>query len=210
MPAPQDEPSTTASRKTLRARLIAERERFTRPGPERYAYTAASAALERELLGVLHQIEPELLGVYWPVRCEFNAGAALQSDKSMSNLPLALPFTHRSPPHMDYRRWDGTAPDGTDDVGIATSRRGEVVVPDAVLVPCVGFTADGYRLGYGGGFFDRWLALHPHVTAIGIAWSLGRVDAAEFAPEPHDQPLTQAAVGEASVQGLEPANDRVA
>ena len=189
MPALQDEPSTR-SRKTLRERLIAERARFVNADPANGAFAAASAALGGALLGVLRQIEPELLGVYWPVRSEFNARPALQSDESMSTLPLALPFTRRSPPRMEYRRWDGATPRGTDECGIAASADGEEVVPDTVLVPCVGFTADGYRLGYGGGFFDRWVALHPHVTTIGIAWSFGRLEAGAFEPEPHDQPLT--------------------
>lgn len=183
MPAPLDEPPQ--SRKTLRDRLIAERRRFA--GSDRAA--AGAAALARNLHELLQQIEPEVLGVYWPVRSEFNAALALQSDKSAPNLDLALPFAQRSPARMDYRRWDGAAPRAVDECGIASSD-GEVVVPDTVLVPCVGFTRDGYRLGYGGGFFDRWLALHPHVTTIGVAWSVQQIDAAEFRPEAHDQPLT--------------------
>jgi 5,10-methenyltetrahydrofolate synthetase len=183
MPAPLDEPPR--SRKTLRDRLIAERERFA--GSERAA--SASAALARNLHQVLQQIEPELLGVYWPVRSEFNAALALQSDKSAPKLPLALPFARRTPAQMEYRRWDGSGPRAIDDCGIASSD-GETVVPDTVLVPCVGFTHEGYRLGYGGGFFDRWLALHPHVTAVGIAWSAQQIDASEFHAGAHDQPLT--------------------
>ena len=183
MPAPQDE--LIRSRKTLRDRLIAGRERFANSD----LAADANAALTRALLGVLGQIEPELLGVYWPVRYEFNAAAALQSDKWASALPLALPFTRRVPPQMEYRRWDGATPRGTDECGIAASD-GEIVVPDIVLVPCVGFTADGYRLGYGGGFFDRWLALHPHVTTVGVAWSTQLMEASEFHPEAHDRPLT--------------------
>lgn len=187
MPASLDEP--THSRKTLRARLIAERERFA--NSDRAA--AAATALARSLRELLQQIEPELLGVYWPVRSEFNAALALQSDESAPKLPvalpLALPFASRTPARMEYRRWDGTAPRVIDECGIAASD-GDAVVPDTVLVPCVGFTREGYRLGYGGGFFDRWLALHPHVTTIGIAWSVQQIGAAEFRPEAHDQPLT--------------------
>ena len=183
MPAPLDEPPR--SRKTLRDRLIAERECFA--SSDRVA--AATMALARHLHDLLQQIEPELLGVYWPVRSEFNAALALQSDESAPKLPLALPFARRTPRQMDYRRWDGAAPRATDECGISASD-GETVVPDTVLVPCVGFTREGYRLGYGGGFFDRWLALHPHVTTVGIAWSAQQIDAVEFRPEAHDLPLT--------------------
>ena len=73
--------------------------------------------------------------------------------------------------------------------GIGASDGAEVV-PDVLLVPCVGFTEAGYRLGYGGGYYDRWLAAHPGATAIGVAWSFSRIDPASFAAEPHDVPLT--------------------
>ena len=59
--------------------------------------------------------------------------------------------------------------DGSDDA--ASPAAGAVVVPDVLLVPCVGFAAGNYRLGYGGGYFDRYLARHPHVTTMGVAWS---------------------------------------
>ena len=87
---------------------------------------------------------------------------------------------------MDYRRWDGAPPSRQDECGIASSD-GAVVVPDVVLVPCVGFTREGYRLGYGGGYFDRWLAAHPGVISIGLAWGLSET---HFPAEPHDQALT--------------------
>lgn len=193
MPDPQDERSQP--RKFLRERLIAEREAFAGSAQA----GDARAALARTLAGVLEQTEPELLGVYWPMRSEFNAAGALQSDKTLAKLPLALPFAHRSPPRMEYRRWSGDPPALTDEFGIAATD-GEVVIPDTVLVPCVGFTPDGYRLGYGGGFFDRWLALYPHVMTIGIAWSFARIESARFEPQEHDRPL-MLVVTEAGVFG---------
>lgn len=90
---------------------------------------------------------------------------------------------------MEYRAWDGVAPTTCDEAGIP-SPSGAVTLPDVVLVPCVGFTDEGFRLGYGGGYFDRWLAAHPQVTAVGLAWSQARLDAAQFQPEAHDIALT--------------------
>ncbi len=104
-------------------------------------------------------------------------------------LPLALPFVRKQPPQMHYRAWDGKPPALLDEARIPASDGGEVT-PDVVLVPCVGFTLAGYRLGYGGGYFDRWMAAHPQVTTVGIAWASSEMQANEFGPEPHDQPLS--------------------
>ncbi|HZT55460.1 MAG TPA: 5-formyltetrahydrofolate cyclo-ligase [Burkholderiaceae bacterium] len=172
-------------RQALRTRLLAQREQFVAGD----GFEAAFAALARHLTQVLSELEPQSLGLYWPHRSEFNAVGALLADAGFAKLPLALPFAQRAPVQMHYRAWDRQPPAAVDECGIATSA-GAPVVPDVALVPCVGFTAAGYRLGYGGGYFDRWLAEHPHVTAVGVAWAIAEVDAASFAPAPHDQPLT--------------------
>lgn len=169
-----------SERSTLRERLLAERERFV-AGPDA---KAAARALGSTLDEVLRQLEPDCLGSYWPVRSEFTPSVA-----SFARQGLALPYANRVPREMHYRRWDGRAPTIVDACGIA-STEGEPVVPDVVLVPCVGFTDAGFRLGYGGGYFDRWLSTHPGVTAVGIAWSVGRLAAGEFEPGPQDQPLS--------------------
>lgn len=76
-----------------------------------------------------------------------------------------------------------------DECGLG-SGDGPAVVPDVIVLPCVGFSADAYRLGYGAGYFDRWQARHPQVTTVGVAWSVARMSAADFLPQSHDQPLT--------------------
>ena len=149
---------------------------------------AAEAALGRALCEVLHRLEPECLGCYWPHRAEFNAAAAIAADAELRKVPLALPFARRSSHTLEYRRWDGGAPTVVDECGLP-STDGSPLVPDVVLVPCVGYTGSGHRLGYGGGYFDRWLAEHPHVCAVGVAWSIARLDEEVLSPQPHDVPL---------------------
>ncbi len=63
----------------------------------------------------------------------------------------------------------------------------EAAVPDVVIAPLIGFTADGHRLGQGGGHYDRWLAAHPDAIAIGLAWDAQLVE--ELPHEPHDRTL---------------------
>lgn len=62
------------------------------------------------------------------------------------------------------------------------------IVPDVLFVPLVGFSAEGARLGQGGGHYDRWLADRPETLAIGLAWDIQEVD--DLPMEAHDMPLT--------------------
>lgn len=71
-------------------------------------------------------------------------------------------------------------------VGLADDEIGEVL--DLVLILGLAFDRRGYRLGHGGGFFDRFLARHP-VHAVGLAFELQIVDRLPI--EPHDRPMQQ-------------------
>jgi 5-formyltetrahydrofolate cyclo-ligase len=179
MSNPAAEPAT---RRVLRERLIAARQGWLAGAP------GAQAAIGAALRDVLRQLEPSVLGTYWPIRCEFNPSGVLFADKGRAVLTLALPYARKQPREMEYRLWDRREPSLRDECGIPAAD-GAAVVPDVVLVPCVGYTADGLRLGYGGGYFDRWLAQHAGVTSVGVAWSAGELGRDEFAAEPHDRPL---------------------
>lgn len=176
--------STPTPRASLRTQLLAARARFV-SSPE---LASAQQAIEKELTRIIGQLEPECLGLYWPMRSEFNATTLALDDKGGTSFACALPYAQCEAHQMHYRRWDGQPPRLLDECGIPACDGAEVV-PDVVLVPCVGYTAEGYRLGYGGGYFDRWLAAHPHVTAVGVAWSVGLIAEGGFVPEPHDLPL---------------------
>ncbi len=173
-----------ADRVTLRRRLLAAREHFA----DGANAVAAQQALTVQLARLLHEIEPAILGLYWPLRGEFNPCDALQP-AGCASLTLALPYARREPREMHYHSWNGNAPDSVDECGVPAPAAGAVVVPDVVLVPCVGFTRSGWRLGYGGGYFDRWLALHSHVVAVGVAWSASEITETDWNAQPHDQPL---------------------
>ena len=173
-----------AARQALRVRLLAEREAFAGSA----AADAARVALSDHLRAALVPLEPACLGLYWPLGSEFNAAAALAADASFDKTTRALPYARRAARSMEFRRWDGRVPTLVDECGIA-SNDGAPVVPDVVVVPCVGFTRAGHRLGFGGGYYDRWLAANPHVVAVGLAWSFAEVDPATFAARPHDIPL---------------------
>lgn len=174
-----------ANRAALRRRLLAKRAAFAR----RADAAEAQQALTRQLAQLLRTLEPASLGLYWPIQGEFNPCDTLQA-AACASLTRALPFARREPREMHYRTWDGRAPDTVDECGVPAPAAGKPIVPDVVLVPCVGFTRSGFRLGYGGGYFDRWLAAHPHVTAVGVAWSASEIAPSDWQAQAHDQPLS--------------------
>jgi 5-formyltetrahydrofolate cyclo-ligase len=146
---------------------------------------AAPAAVLARLAPLLQELEPLCLGLYAPLAGEFDPAPLLP----LQGVQLALPYAEKAAGGggaMHYRRWDGRPPSLRDGMGIPACE-GAPAEPDLVLVPCLGFTREGFRLGYGGGFFDRWLSQHPGVTAVGLAWG---VSECRFAPEPHDQALS--------------------
>ena len=173
------------ARRALRQRLLSARQAWaTSPA----AQTAQQALADR-LADVLAQLEPACLGLYWPVRGEFNPRDIALTARAASGCALALPYARRTPVEMQFRPWDGTEPDTRDECGLPAPSVAKVVQPDVVLVPCVGFTPEGFRLGYGGGYFDRYLAAHPEVTAIGLAWDEAQVEVSALSPAAHDVPL---------------------
>ncbi len=177
--------STAApQRAALRQQLLTARKDWA-SGPDAHA---AQKKLQERLLTVLSQLEPGCLGVFWPVQGEFNPMDVALSAQQQWHCRLALPFARRDPVSMDFRLWDGASPALKDECGIPTAD-GAVVVPEVVLLPCVGFSPQGWRLGYGGGYFDRYLAAHPEVTAIGVSWSIGQLQENVINPQPHDRPL---------------------
>lgn len=92
-----------------------------------------------------------------------------------------MEFRHWASPHLDELMEPGPygAPQPLADA--------EVLVPDVLFVPLVGFTVSGTRLGQGGGHYDRWLEKYPQVPAIGMAWDSQLADDLPF--EEHDRPL---------------------
>lgn len=180
--------SPTSSRQALRQSLLQAREAWA-AGPQA---ALDQTALEGHLLEVLAQLEPDCLGLYWPIRGEFNPRHVALEAMTSLNCRLALPWaTKKDSPQgvsMGYRLWKGEQFDTVDGCGIPCPDTA-LADPDVVLVPCVGFTRAGFRLGYGGGYFDRWLAARPHVTAVGLAWREAELSAEALAAEAHDHGL---------------------
>ncbi|ABE32734.1 5-formyltetrahydrofolate cyclo-ligase [Paraburkholderia xenovorans LB400] len=152
---------------------------------------ARNTALARHLLDALKQYGVNSVGFYWPLAGEFDARAAISIWLAANTQREAsLPVVKERGVPLEFHAW---APDTPMKIGhhrITVPASGRIVIPELLFVPCVGFDANGYRLGYGGGYYDRTLAAWPGATkpiTVGIAYEACRTPALER--EAHDIPL---------------------
>jgi 5,10-methenyltetrahydrofolate synthetase len=173
---------TRLLRGAMRKRALAAREAAS-PAVR----AAWEAAILRHLDQLIGKLAPKTLAFCWPHRAEADcrewAKRWLSEDASrVVALPVAL---ERDAP-LIFRRWTAEAELALDRYGIPFPARGEEVTPEAALVPLNAFDARGYRLGYGGGYFDRTLAA-MQMVAVGIGFELGREP--DVLPQPHDRAM---------------------
>ncbi len=136
-----------------------------------------------------------VIGAYWPIKGEFDPLPALhrwKEDGELLDQPLprriGLPVVDKIHKSMAFHAWYPGCPMEEDAYGIPKPKDTEVIVPTLLFVACVGYAPGGYRLGYGGGFYDRMLAkLEPKPFTVGLGFGSSFV--ADFEHEPHDQAL---------------------
>jgi 5-formyltetrahydrofolate cyclo-ligase len=176
-----DATEVKAWRRGERERLIALRMALP-PAERRLAGECIAARIE-EILAE----RPGVLGVYWPFRAEFDPRPLI--DKlTAGGRKVALPVVIEKRGPLEYRAWSPGEPlvAGVWDIPIPEQRK--IVAPTMVLAPLVGFDSDCYRLGYGGGYFDRTLAaLSPRPLAIGVGFAAQEI--ATIYPQPFDIPM---------------------
>ena len=175
-------------RKAERERLIAER--LVLPAAYRAAETLA---MTRQLDPLLAGVPGAIVAVYWPIRGEPDLRPWLRA-LSERGVRVALPAALALGRPLEFREW---APGARFERGlwnIPWPADGAEVVPGVVIAPLVGFDRDCYRLGYGGGFFDRTLvALVPRPLAIGVGYAAAAI--ATIYPQPHDIPMDAIVTG---------------
>ena len=136
-----------------------------------------------------------VIGAYWPIKGEFDPLPALhrwKEDGELIEQPqprrIGLPVVDKVHKTLVFHAWYPGCRMEEDAYGIPKPKDTDVIVPTLLFVPCVGYGTGGYRLGYGGGFYDRTLAtLQPVPFTVGLGFTGAFLS--EFDPEPHDVPL---------------------
>jgi 5-formyltetrahydrofolate cyclo-ligase len=171
----------------LRATLLESREAL-KENPLRGALDSALAERLRE---VIDRYDVRCIGFYWPVAGEFDArGVMTQWLAANDAREAALPIVVQPHAPMAFHAWHAHSAMKTGRYRIPVPEEERVVVPELLLIPCVGFDTERFRLGYGGGYYDRTLAAWPadkKPVTIGIAFESGKCDT--LPRETHDMPL---------------------
>jgi len=152
---------------------------------------AAAETLAELLLPRLRRLAPQAVGGYWPLEDEIDPRPLLER-LAGEGLELSLPCLEECASPLVFRRWrpgDSLRP-GAFGV-MEPERSAEILRPDLLLVPLLAFDRAGYRLGFGGGYYDRTIAAlaseSQKLRRVGLAFAGQEVD--HVPREAHDAPL---------------------
>jgi 5-formyltetrahydrofolate cyclo-ligase len=150
----------------LRRRLIAER--IALDDAQRLAWDNAIAL---HVQSILKNRAIKSLGVYWPIRGEPDLQLMFEELATHGTI-LALPKVDAKDAPLSFVTWTPGETLKKDAYGTFVPDRPSMTrYPDALLIPCVGYTRERMRLGYGAGYYDRTLAKEPRPYAIGVSYS---------------------------------------
>jgi 5-formyltetrahydrofolate cyclo-ligase len=165
----------------LRKELLAARKAMP---PEEKAWR--DAAIGRHLLDWLKRHPVKSMGVYWPHAGEPDL-TPVYAELAARGVTLALPVVVARDAPLVFYAWRPGEALVKDAHGVmAPINRAHATQPELLLIPCLGFNATAYRLGYGGGYYDRTLAVFPEMKTVGIGYTMGE---STFPQDSHDVPL---------------------
>lgn len=200
-PDASDPTAVARWRKAERVRLLADRA--ARPVAQRGPIEAALAGHLDRLLERRGGVVGRVVSGYWPIKGEPDLRPWMTALHERG-ARLALPVVETPGAPLAFRAWEPGARMVRGHWNIPVPPpEAESVRPEIALAPLVGWDGDGYRLGYGGGYFDRTLAaLSPRPWTLGVGVQSARLSS--ILPQPHDIGL-DAIVTEAGTQFERPA-----
>lgn len=197
MTSDMQRPEVMRWRRAERQRLIAAR---LATGAEQRA--AWSALIAEGLDRVIGSVDGIIVSVYWPFRGEPDLRPWMARVDARGGR-CALPVVVEKAQPLVFRCWKDGAPLVRGVWNIPVPEAGEAVIPDVSIAPVVGFDRAGYRLGYGGGFFDRTLAaLAPRPRVFGVGYALQAIDTIH--PLVHDIAMTAIVTEEGLLTARDP------
>lgn len=128
-----------------------------------------------------------VVGFYWPFRREVSVRPFIEALLQRGG-SAALPVVVAKGQPLAFRMWEPGSPMARGVYDIPHPTEGAPVQPDVLIVPLVGFDSACYRLGYGGGFYDRTLsASEKKVVTLGVGFEMAMVES--IRPQAYDVPM---------------------
>lgn len=177
----------------LRKWLTASRQALTVSSREQYSRQIRQHFMDWfRQFSLKHPQSTCRIAGFWPIKEEPDL-IPLLKELALLGHEISLPCITKPDSSLEFYRWTATTPLQPGKFNIPEPQLSEKSLPaEIVLVPTLGFTRDGHRIGYGKGYYDRTLAgLHEKGHAfikIGVAWDEGEITV-PYTPEPHDIPL---------------------
>jgi 5-formyltetrahydrofolate cyclo-ligase len=199
-PAMSENPDWKTWRKAERERQIAARLALS--AAEREAIAARVCA---GLDALLDPAPGAIVSFYWTFKGELDLRGWIRTLLGRG-IRSALPVVTEKARPMLFRLWTPETRMERGIWNILVPADGPSVTPDVIIAPLVGFDAECYRLGYGGGYFDRTLAGFPkQPLTIGVGYAASMLPS--IRPQAHDIKMHHVVTEEASLgEGFAPAS----
>ena len=127
------------------------------------------------------------LGIYWSMRGEIDVRDIARRHIEAGG-SVALPVVVEKAAPVEFWQWRPGMGMKRGVWNIPVPMKRELLTPDACIVPLVGFDGENYRLGYGGGYYDRTLAAQARrAFCVGLGYAEARLPS--ILPQPHDIPM---------------------
>lgn len=166
-------------RKQQRTQLLTARSALT---PVQRAEIAQGCLVK--IKDLLAQYPPGSLGIYWPIKGELDL-RPLAETLLADGWTLSVPVINNQTQQLDFAHWHPAMAMKKGTWNIPVPINPYFVKPQRLLVPLLGFDQANYRLGYGGGYYDRTLAAWTdQPQTIGVGMEIGRLKS--IFPEQHD------------------------
>lgn len=159
----------------------------------------AAAALGDRLRDLVEGLGRRVVAGYWAMKEEPDLETVMGRWHA-DGLQVVLPRVVVRDAPLEFVRWQPGAPMASGPFGTLHPDDPRTMTPQLLVIPCLGFDARGFRLGYGGGYYDRTLEQLPGALTVGVAYDCCEVSG--FVPHRHDLPMDWVVTERRALRGI--------
>lgn len=173
--------NTTEYKKNLRSQMKNKRIDFQKNHPDLYNQKTQiiTEKVKNFVLEFIknNNLQTIKIAFTYPLFCEVNLLPLIQffNQNYSEQIITSLPFVKQKNTELTFKTWN-FGDDLTPDIyNIPSPKNGEIITPDMLIIPLNAFDENNFRLGYGGGFYDRTIANNKQMFSIGVGFSFNKV-----------------------------------